>query len=102
MNSVTLFILFSCTVSTNDIPYSANVNQEVVKEFPHVVGGVDLLHFNLRIHIAVVQEVDISNLHLDVIVEHNKVILVVKSVGLKTPRFSPNQSVADFITAHCE
>lgn len=44
--------------------YSANVNQEVLKEFPHVVGGVDLLHFHLSVDIAVVQEVDIGNLHL--------------------------------------
>lgn len=45
-------------------PYSANVNQEVLEELPHVVGGVDLLHLNLSVHVTVVQEVDISYLHL--------------------------------------
>lgn len=47
-----------------DVPYSANINQEVLEEFPHVVGGVDLLHFHLCVHIAVVQEVDVGDLHL--------------------------------------
>lgn len=47
-----------------DVPYSANINQEVLEEFPHVVGSVDLLHFHLCVHIAVVQEVDVGDLHL--------------------------------------
>lgn len=47
------------------VPYPANIHQEVLKEFPHVVGGVDLLHFHLSVHITVVQEVDIRDLHLE-------------------------------------
>lgn len=53
------------------VPYPANINQEVLKEFPHVVGGVDLLHFHLSVHVAVVQEVDIGDLYLDVMIKVN-------------------------------
>lgn len=51
----------SCGRATS---YSANVNQEVLKEFPHVVRGVDLLHFHFCVHIAMIQEVDVGDLHL--------------------------------------
>lgn len=44
--------------------YPAYVYQEVLKQFPHVVTCVDLLHFNLSVNIAVVQEVDVGNFHL--------------------------------------
>lgn len=37
-----------------DVTYSANINQEVLEQFPHVVGGVDLFHLDLCVHIAVV------------------------------------------------
>lgn len=47
------------------VSYSAYVNQKVLKEFPHVVGGVDFLHFDLSVNVAVVQEVDIGDLHLE-------------------------------------
>ena len=30
-----------------------------------MVGGVDLLHLHLRVHVAVVQEVDVGDLHLE-------------------------------------
>lgn len=44
--------------------YPAYVNQKVLKQLPHMVAGVDLLHFDLRVHVAMVQEVDISNFNL--------------------------------------
>lgn len=47
-----------------DDPYSANINQEILKEFPHVVGSVDLLHLHLCVHVAMVQEVDVGDFHL--------------------------------------
>ena len=46
-------------------PYPADIHQEVLEELPHVVGGVDLLHLHLRVHVAVVQEVDVGDLHLE-------------------------------------
>lgn len=44
--------------------YSADIHQEVIKQLPHVIAGVDLLHLHLRVHVAVIQEVHISHLHL--------------------------------------
>lgn len=44
--------------------YPTNVHQEVLKQLPHMVGGINLLHLHLCVDIAVVQEVDIGNLHL--------------------------------------
>lgn len=44
--------------------YPAYVDQKVLKELPHVVAGVDLLHFDLCVHVAMVQEVDIRNFDL--------------------------------------
>ncbi len=44
--------------------YPAYVDQKVLKELPHVVAGVDLLHFDLGVHVAMVQEVDIRNFDL--------------------------------------
>ncbi len=44
--------------------YSADVHQEIIKKFPHVIAGVNLLHLHLCIHIAVIQEVHIGHLHL--------------------------------------
>lgn len=46
------------------VAYPTNVHQEVLKQLPHVVRCINLLHLHLCIHIAVVQEVDIGNLHL--------------------------------------
>ena len=45
--------------------YTGHVHQEVVEELPDVVRGVDLLHLHLRVHVAVVQEVDVGDLHLE-------------------------------------
>lgn len=36
------------------LTHPANINKEVLKKFPHVVGRVDLLHFHLRVHVAVI------------------------------------------------
>ena len=44
--------------------YTGHVHQEVVEELPDVVGGVDLLHLHLRVHIAVVHKVHIGCLYL--------------------------------------
>lgn len=44
--------------------YSADIHQEVIKQLPHMVTGVDLLHLHLRVHVAVIQEVHIRHLHL--------------------------------------
>lgn len=45
-------------------PYTGHVHQEVVEELPDMVGGVDLLHFNLCVHIAVIHKVYISSFYL--------------------------------------
>lgn len=44
--------------------YSADIHQEVIKQLPHVITGVDLFHLHLRVHVAVIQEVHIRHLHL--------------------------------------
>lgn len=38
-----------------------------------MVGSVDLLHFHLSVHIAVVQEVDIGDFHLEVCDEESSI-----------------------------
>ena len=43
---------------------NGDVDQEVLKQCPHVFAGVDLLHLNLCVHVAMVQEVDVANLYL--------------------------------------
>lgn len=45
-------------------PYPADVYKEILKQFPHVIAGVNLLHFHLRIHIAVIKEVNVCNFNL--------------------------------------
>lgn len=45
-------------------PYPTDVYQEVLKQFPHVITGVNLFHFYLCVHIAMIQEVDIGNFNL--------------------------------------
>ena len=43
----------------------AHVEEErLLKELPHVVGCVDLLHLDLGVDVAVIQEVDVCVLHL--------------------------------------
>lgn len=58
----------ACRVSiitqSNCVTYPANVHQEVLKQLPHVVGRINLLHLHLCVHIAMVQEVDIGDLDL--------------------------------------
>ena len=45
-------------------PHPADVHEEILKQLPHVVACVNLLHLHLRIHIAVIQEVNVSDLNL--------------------------------------
>lgn len=45
-------------------PYPADVHKEILKQFPHVIAGVNLLHFHLSIHIAVIKEVNVCNFNL--------------------------------------
>lgn len=52
------------TTLMSDVAYPANIHQEVLKQLPHMVGGINLLHLHLCVHIAVVQEVDVGDLHL--------------------------------------
>ncbi len=47
-------------------PYTGHVHQEVVKELPDMVGRVDLLHFYLSVHIAVIHKVHIGSFHLGI------------------------------------
>ena len=47
------------------IGHNGHVEEEgALKELPHVVRGVDLLHLHLRVDVAVGQEVDVGVLHL--------------------------------------
>lgn len=79
-----------------DNAYPADVDQEVLKEFPHVVGGVDLFHLHLRVNIAVVQEVDVSDLHLKCwdLVEHGLSVRV-------SPRLCPEWHLTSGIQSSC-
>lgn len=49
---------------TVDLSHPSHVYEKIVKQVPYVVAGVDLLHFHLCIHIAVVDEIYIGNFHL--------------------------------------
>lgn len=44
--------------------YPSHIHRKVFKELPDVVGCVDLFHFHLGIHIAMIHKVDIGHLHL--------------------------------------
>ena len=47
------------------VGHYGHVEEEgALEELPHVVRGVDLLHLNLGVDVAVRQEVDIGVLHL--------------------------------------
>lgn len=46
--------------------YPTDVNQEVLKQLPHMITGVNLFHFYFCVHIAVIQEVDVCNFDLKV------------------------------------
>jgi len=53
-----------CFMLNKSKTYTGHVDEEVVEELPDVVGGVDLLHLHLCVHIAVVHKVHIGRLHL--------------------------------------
>ena len=46
-------------------PYPTDVNKKILKQLPHVIAGINLLHFHLGIHIAVIQEVNVCDFHLE-------------------------------------
>lgn len=46
-------------------PYPADVHEEILEQLPHVVAGVDLLHLHLRVHVAVIEEVNVRDFHLE-------------------------------------
>lgn len=52
--------------SLMQIHYPTDVNQEVLKQLPHVITGVNLFHFYFCVHIAVIQEVDVCYFDLKV------------------------------------
>ena len=46
--------------------YHSHVNKKVLKQAPHVLAGINLLHFNLRVNVAMIQKVDVSIFNLQV------------------------------------
>lgn len=44
--------------------YPGHINQEVLKQSPDVIAGVNLLHLHLRVNIAVIQKVNVRVLYL--------------------------------------
>ena len=44
--------------------YPSHVHGEVFKQFPDVVGRVDLLHLHLGVHVAVIHKVHVRDFHL--------------------------------------
>ena len=44
--------------------YHCHVDKEIFKQCPHMRTGVDLLHLDLSVNIAVIKEVDIRHLYL--------------------------------------
>lgn len=57
---------FSEFSSLLQIHYPTDVNQEILKQLPHVITGVNLFHFYFCVHIAVIQEVDVCNFDLKI------------------------------------
>lgn len=97
LNSEPVFFWGVLGEEGRDNAYPADVDQEVLKEFPHVVGGVDLFHLHLRVNIAVVQEVDVSDLHLKCwdLVEHRLSVRVSSRLcpsGISPREYSPRAS----------
>lgn len=45
--------------------YLVNVHQEICEECPHMTAGVYFLHFYLRVHITVIQKIDVCILYLE-------------------------------------
>lgn len=89
--------------------YPTNVHQEVLKQFPHVVGGVNLLHLHFCVDIAVVQEVDVGNLHLLVStvnktdsagVDFKFQVTIVETIDL-TPTLSINRNFELYLENVC-
>lgn len=60
------FLKLSELSSLVQIHYPTDVNQEVLKQLPHVITGVNLFHFYFCVHIAVIQEVDVCYFDLKV------------------------------------
>lgn len=71
--------------------YPTNVHQEVLKQLPHMVGSVNFLHLHLCVDIAVVQEVDVGNLHLFG-EDTDAVSLHITSFSFKEGEHLPNSS----------
>ncbi len=51
-------------VSWCQLTHPVHVYKEIVKEFPNVIAGVDLLHLHLCVHIAVVHEIYVCYFYL--------------------------------------
>ena len=66
------------------IGHNGHVEEEgALKELPHVVRGVDLLHLHLRVDVAVGQEVDVGVLHLgDGVLVADQLFILLKSLYL--------------------
>lgn len=45
-------------------PYPTDVKQEVLKQLPHMIAGVNLFHFYFCVHVAMIQEVDVGDFDL--------------------------------------
>ena len=46
------------------VAHHGHVDEEVLEQLPHVVARVDLLHLNLGVDVAVIEEVHVAVLHL--------------------------------------
>jgi len=44
--------------------YQCHVNKKVLEQCPHVRARVNLLHLDLGVNVAVIQEADVCHLHL--------------------------------------
>ena len=49
------------------LTHHGHVYEKVFKQGPHVVAGVDFFHLDLRVDVAVVQEIDVGVFHLKLI-----------------------------------
>ena len=46
--------------------YNSNIDQEVIKQCPHVATGIYFLHLNFCVNVTVIQKIDICCLHLKI------------------------------------
>ncbi len=53
------------TMTSYRVTDHRHVDEEALKQCPHVVAGVDFLHLDFRVDVAVVEEVDVRVLHLE-------------------------------------